>query len=467
MLERVAVIMCGGSGQRLWPLSTPMVPKQFLKLFDGKSLLELTIDRIKSSILKFDAILFVTNGTYFSQIQEASSKIKIKKYFLLEKESYNTAAVIALACAFFNSIKVDAHLLFFPSDHYFSDQKSFDYVMMQALEISHDSIILFGVTPTYPETQYGYIKAVQIKPSEEYIVTNFIEKPSAAILKQLILSENYFWNVGIFMSDAKIFNRNLSKYYPALVKVCEELLSTAQWQSPGCMQIMENFPTYIDKVSFDKAILEKCTDVKMVAFSTVWSDVGNWGTLAKLLGNMDHSKQENIFYHETVDTFVYSQEKPTAVVGLKNVTVVGTKDGFLVCNNDYLPYVKNVSAYFSNVSKKENITYKPWGYYETYIQSAHYLVKKICVNAGKRLSLQRHLHRSEHWVIVAGKARVTVALQEKYMHVGEAIVIPMGEIHRLENVGENHLEIIETQLGNLISEEDIERIEDDYDRVLV
>jgi len=449
------IILCGGSGTRLWPISRTLMPKQFVKLFDNRSLFELTQER-NSSIC--EELYIVSNAEqYFLAIDQ----LEVEAKFLLEPIGRNTAPAIALACMDINS---DEIVLVTPSDHLIKDKKAYQDAIQKANKLAKDDfLVTFGITPSYPETGFGYIEA-----SKED-VKSFKEKPDLQTAKEYLEKGNYYWNSGMFCFKAGIFLEELKKHSPKIYLSCEKAYQEAI-SSKGILRVKHDDMLNIPEDSIDYAVMEKSDKVKVVPSDINWSDVGSFDALYKELpkeknGNTKNNKHISI---DSKNNLIISHDRQISTIEIEDLIIIDTPDALLISKKGSSQKVKEVV----NKLKQQNLeltithtlTHRPWGTYEVLLSHDNYKIKRIIVNPNKRLSLQKHYHRNEHWIVVSGTATVTVGEEVKLIRPNESTYIKMGEIHRLENKGKIPVVLIEAQVGEYTGEDDIIRIEDDFER---
>jgi len=450
----VNIILCGGNGSRLWPLSRNFMPKQFLNLFDNKTLFQLTVER-NSQIC--DKCIVNSNIDQYSIALDNLEELNNSKFnientlFLLEEVAKNTAPAIAFAAL--NSNPEDI-LFVTPSDHLIKNIKEYKDSVESAKKLAQNGyLVTFGIKPNYPHTGYGYIEA----NGEDVI--KFHEKPSLEIAKKYIESKNFYWNSGIFMFRADVYLNELKKYNP---KLFEDILqSFKKQQKVSSNQIRLKNMEKLEDISIDYAVMEKSDKIKMVKSTFDWSDVGSFDSISKEI------KSNEAIEIQSSNNF-YISNKTVAAIGVNDLIVVDTPDALLITKKGKSELVKNVVNKLKNKNKDitmfHKVVYRPWGTYEVLKSSKNYKIKKIIVKPGKRLSLQKHFHRSEHWVVVSGTATVTIGDKRFIVRPNESTYIKAGEVHRLENEGKIPVILIEVQVGEYTDEDDIIRIEDDYKR---
>ncbi|KFL34025.1 MULTISPECIES: mannose-1-phosphate guanylyltransferase/mannose-6-phosphate isomerase [unclassified Sulfurospirillum] len=437
------LILCGGSGTRLWPLSRTLMPKQFVKLFEHKSLFQLTIER--NSTLCSEQFIVSNSEQYFLALDQLEELGKFNNRYLLEPIGRNTAPAIALACMALDKEEI---VLVTPSDHLIKDQKAYKKVIEEAKILAKEGfLVTFGIKPTFAETGFGYIEASGTD------VKAFHEKPDCKTAEAYLKARNYYWNSGMFCFKAGVFLSELEAYAPQIFLTCKKAYENAK--SDGMIRILHDDMLSIPEDSIDYAVMEKSQKVKVVPSDIGWSDVGSFDALCQELDN------------DASNNFIMSS-KHVSLIDVHDLIVIDTEDALLISHKGSSQKVKEIV----NALKKENVelttthktTHRPWGTFTVLEDKLGYKIKKIMVKSGKRLSLQKHFHRNEHWIVVSGTA--TVQVEEKIFLVreNESTYIKAGEIHRLENQGKIPLILIEAQVGSYTGEDDIVRIEDDYKR---
>ncbi len=451
------IILCGGSGTRLWPISRTFMPKQFVKLFDDKSLFQLTVER--NDKLCDDLLIVSNTQQYFlalDQLEELGSK---DASYLLEPQGRNTAPAIALAC-----MAVDKEEIVFvtPSDHLIKDENSYKKVVQQAKEFAQDdNLVTFGITPTHPETGFGYIEA------DDFNVKAFVEKPDLETAKIYLERGNYYWNSGMFMFKAGLFLEELQKYAPEIYATSKRAYESAK--KDDIVRINHQDMINIPEDSIDYAVMEKSDSVKVVPSDIHWSDVGSFDALYEELpkdenGNTLNSKHISL---DSKDNLIYGRDRYIATVDVEDLIVVDTGDALLISKKGSSQKVKDVVNEIKKTTELHNIhltAHRPWGTYTILEDTPGYKIKRIVVKPGKRLSLQKHFHRNEHWIVVSGTATVTVEDKTYLLRPNESTYIKMGEVHRLANEGKIPVVLIEAQVGEYTGEDDIVRLDDDFER---
>lgn len=458
----INIILCGGSGTRLWPISRTLMPKQFVKLFGDKSLFELTVER--NSALCSGQMIVSNAEQYFiaqDQLEENSKFSTQNSTFLLEPVGRNTAPAIALACM---ALDPEDIVLVTPSDHLIKDQQAYAAVVARAKDLANDGyLVTFGITPTFAETGFGYIES----KGEE--VVSFKEKPDAQTATEYLKAGNYYWNSGMFCFKAGVFLEELQKHSPTIYETSKVAFEEKKIQN-STLRIQHSHMAAIPEDSIDYAVMEKSDRVKVVASDIGWSDLGSFDALYE---EMPKDTEGNTLNpnHVSIDSrnnLVYGRERKIATVDVEDLIIVDTGDALLISKKGSSQKVKKVVEEIRKNSELHNIhltAHRPWGTYTILEENHKYKIKRIVVKPGKRLSLQKHFHRSEHWIVVSGTAVVQVGETETLVRANESTYIPMGETHRLTNPGKVDLILIEAQVGDYLGEDDIVRISDEYNRV--
>ncbi|MCH2037159.1 MAG: mannose-1-phosphate guanylyltransferase/mannose-6-phosphate isomerase [Rickettsiales bacterium] len=472
----VPVILSGGMGTRLWPMSRGNFPKQFLKLFDSeKSLIQKTLMRVNDKDL-FTAPIIVSNVDHRFLIAEQMQQLGIENaHIILEPEGKNTAPAIVAASLYVEEhFCKDSVMLVLPSDHIILDHDAFIEGVKRAVEAANTgNLVTFGINPTYPETGYGYIlhNGKPIDSIENaYTVESFIEKPELAQAEKYLESGKYFWNSGMFALMAKSLKAEAEIHCPSILKACEKALATKTVETDFVRLGADAFGSCVSD-SIDYAIMENSKNVSVVTVDCNWSDAGSWEAMWKI-SNKDNDNNVNVGDNVALDTtncFISSTEDAKVVtIGVDNLAIISTKDAILVADKKQSQKVKNAVALLktdnADLVQNHRRVYRPWGYYESINARQRHQVKRINVKPGAKLSLQMHYHRAEHWVIVRGTAKVTCGDTVSLLSENQSIYIPYGVVHRVENPGKLDLDIIEVQSGSYLGEDDIVRFEDQYGR---
>ena len=439
----VNLILCGGSGTRLWPLSRTLMPKQFVKLYDGKSLFQLTIERYAPMCA--EQLIVSNSEQYFLALDQLEELKKFNNHYLLESIGRNTAPAIALACM---ALKSDDIVLVTPSDHLIKDQKAYENSVKKAIDYAKkDFLVTFGIKPTFAETGFGYIEA----HGED--VKAFHEKPDVIMATRYLEAGNYYWNSGMFCFKADVFLAELETYASEIFLTCKHAYEHAKREE--IIRIGYEDMLKIPEDSIDYAVMEKSQKVKVVPSDMGWSDVGSFDALSHELDN------------DASNNFVFSH-KHVSMIDVQDLIVIDTEDALLISQKGSSQKVKEIVGELKKANLEltttHNTVHRPWGTYSVLEDKPGYKIKKIMVRPGKRLSLQKHFHRNEHWIVVSGTATVTVEDKTYIVRENESTYIKAGEIHRLENQGKIPIILIEAQVGSYTGEDDIVRIEDDYQR---
>lgn len=456
------LVLCGGSGTRLWPLSRTLMPKQFIKLFDKKSLFQLTLER---NVSICERLLIVSSTEqYFLALDQLEENATFKTHdstFLLEPTPRNTAPAIALACM---ALEEEELVLVTPSDHLIKEEREYQKAIQKAQSLAREgNLVTFGITPTFAETGFGYIEA------EGLHVKAFHEKPDVDTAKKYLKAGNYYWNSGMFLFKAGVFLEELQVHSPEIYATCKAAFEHKTTQH-STVRIQHSLMEAIPSDSIDYAVMEKSKKVKVVPSDIGWSDVGSFDSLYETLPKDSNGNTQNP-RHIAIDSknnLIYGTERAIATVGMEECIIVDTGDALLVSKRGSSQEVKKVvqelNAQHSTLGATHLTGYRPWGSYTVLEDSPGYKIKRIEVKPGKRLSLQKHFHRNEHWIVVSGCATVKVEEETFILNPNESTYIKAGQIHRLENQGKLPLVIIEAQVGEYTGEDDIVRLEDDYQR---
>jgi len=454
----INVVLCGGNGTRLWPISRTLMPKQFVKLFNDKSLFQLTLKRNKTVC---EQQFIVSNAEqYFLAIDQLEELSFEQNKFLLEPIGRNTAPAIALACF---ALGKDEIVLVSPSDHLIKNEKEYIEILEEAKHLAEeDNLVTFGITPEYAETGFGYIEA------DEQNVKAFHEKPDVLTAQKYLDAGNFYWNSGMFCFKAGVFLEELKKHSPKIYEASK--LAYGNAKNEKMIRISHEDMINIPEDSIDYAVMEKSSKVKVVAAKIDWSDLGSFDALDEelLKDENGNSKCDNLYTVNAKNNFVYSKEKAIALTDVEDLIIVDTGDALLVSKKGSSQKVKEIVKQLkengSDLHQIHKTASRPWGSYTILDECDGYKVKRIMVKPGKRLSLQKHYHRSEHWIVVSGTAKVTKGEEEFLVRANESTYISIGEVHRLENMGKIPLVMIEAQVGEYLGEDDIVRLEDDYKR---
>lgn len=459
------IILAGGSGSRLWPLSRELCPKQLLKLDGENSLLQSTFKRL-CRFIDPENIISITNIKHANDVKFQLSKVCGNSVVLSEPIAKNTAPAIAASIEYFKQMKDENEVVIIvPSDHLIKDLEKFENTVKTGLKAAEEGkIVTFGIQPTYPETGYGYIKT-KSENDGIFDVDCFVEKPDLKTAQKYLLEGNYFWNSGIFMAKVSTLLKEFAHYQKEIF----ENLSKLNYKESITIKygVFEDMPS----ISFDYAIMEKSNKIVLCKLQSDWSDLGSWQSLYDVTEKDSNGNilEGNAIVEDVKNSFIYTDKKIVAAIGLENVILVNTEDAVLACKADYSQQVKNVFEKLKKDDDKAHLIHKtvfrPWGWYTCLADGEGYLTKVICVSPKQKLSIQSHNHRSEHWVVLEGHAKVVLNDKDYLLEAGQSIDIPVQAKHSLQNPYEEELKIIEVQKGDYISEDDIIRYEDIYGRV--
>ncbi len=462
------VVMAGGSGSRLWPLSRSLYPKQFLPLAGEKTMLQETLLRLEG-LSSSNPIVICGEEHRFIAAEQLREIGALKSKIILEPVGRNTAPAIALAAIKAVSEDENSMLLVLAADHVIENKAAFHSAVAAAEELaSMGKLATFGIVPTHAETGYGYIKRGS-KESAGFKVSQFVEKPSLEIAKDYLTSGEYYWNSGMFMFKAKRYLEELETFRPDILIACQKAMSETEEDLDFVRIKKEEFEACPDE-SVDYAVMEKTSEAVVVPLDAGWSDVGSWSALWEVDQKDSHGNayRGDVIFQDTKNSLVHGGERLVATVGLEDIVVVDTKDAVLVAHKDKVQDVKTVVNQLKAEGRSEfklhREVYRPWGKYDSIDNGQRYQVKRITVKPGEKLSIQMHHHRAEHWVVVSGTAKVRNGDKEFLMTENESTYIPVGVVHFLENPGKVPLELIEVQSGSYLGEDDIVRFEDRYGR---
>ena len=459
------IIMAGGSGSRLWPLSRSLYPKQFITLTSNKTMLQDTVARL--SLIKHQAPMFICNEEHRFIVAEQLRQENFKHSgIILEPVGKNTAPAIALAAIRAVQGGEDPLLLVLAADHVIQNIHAFSQTIENAItHAEQGALITFGIIPTTPETGYGYIKKGDSINSELYEVDAFVEKPDLATAECYLASGDYLWNSGMFLFKASRFLDELNKYCPEILKTCQMAMSTAT-NDLDFIRISYDIFSQCPDNSIDYAVMENAKNVLVIPMNVGWSDVGSFSSLWEVSPKDAKSNVivGDVLTENTSNSYIYAQSKLVSTVGIDNLVIVETKDAVLVANKDNVQQVKNIVNQLKNAgrieSEQHREVFRPWGSHDDIAQGQRFHVKHLRVKPGEKTALQLHYHRAEHWIVVQGTARVTNGDKTLLLGENESTYIPIGSPHRIENPGKIDLHLIEVRSGNYLQEDDIIRLEE-------
>ena len=467
----VPVLLAGGVGSRLWPVSRELYPKQFLPLVDQQySMLQQTYQRLQG-LPELAAPIVICNENHRFLVAEQLREIKQTASIVLEPEGKNTAPAAAVAALQALNADENALILVLPADHVILQKQAF----LNALQLGRPlaeagRLVTFGIVPQAPETGYGYIqRGAALGQSGGFAIEQFVEKPNLQVAEKYLASGNYYWNSGMFLMSARTYLEELRKHCPEMNSACEKALAGASRDMDFVRLDKEAFAA-CPSDSIDYAVMEKTESGAVLPLDCGWSDVGSWSTLWEVQDKDENGNvlRGDVMLDDVRNSYVRAESKLVSAVGLDNVIVVETKDAVLVADKSRVQDVKNIVKRLQAENREEasahTKVYRPWGSYESLVIDERFQVKRIIVDPGHKLSLQMHHHRAEHWVVVKGTARVTNDEQEILLGEDQSTYIPLGHTHRLENPGVIPLELIEIQTGSYLGEDDIVRFEDKYGR---
>ena len=468
-LALFSIIMCGGSGTRLWPLSRAQFPKQFLPLVNDSSMLQDTILRVPE--VNHTSSIFICNEEHRFLVAEQVKQLnRSQQTILLEPEGRNTAPAVALAALNILQNQDDALMLVLAADHVIQDVNKFH----QAIDVAtaaaeHGKLVTFGIVPTHPETGYGYIKQGDINGNGCFSVDKFVEKPNKNIAQEYLDSGNYLWNSGMFLFKASRYIEELKKYRPDILVACQKAMISAKQDLDFLRPKSDEF-LQCESESIDYAVMEKTTSAVVVPLDAGWSDVGSYSALWEVSQQDEKNNvlKGDVIAQQTTNSYIHSDNKLITTLGVDNLVVIDTPDAVLVADKERVQDVKNIVEQLKKEKRSEvqlhREVYRPWGKYDSVDTGERFQVKRITVNAGAKLSVQMHHHRAEHWIIVSGTAKVTLDDDTFLLSENQSTYIPIGVVHALENPGKLPLEMIEVQSGSYLGEDDIVRFEDKYGR---
>ncbi len=464
------VILSGGAGTRLWPFSRELYPKQLLPLAGDKTMLQETVSRLDGLRDVVDPLIICNEAHRFMVAEQVRELDKVAHAIILEPCGRNTAPAVALAALYAEQLEDDPVLLVLPADHLIQDVPSFHRaVELGAVQAEQGALVTFGIVATQPETGYGYIRADQSTAGTAYPVAEFVEKPDLKTAETYIKSGDYYWNSGMFMFRASRFLQELERFQPAMLTACRNSFASMT-ADLDFQRLDEAAFAACPADSIDYAVMEKTDQAVVIPLSAGWNDIGAWSALWDV---HPHNEDGNVLFGDVLteaadNCYLHASHRLLAAVGVDNLVVVETADAVLVAQRDQVQNVKGIVEQLKRQQRNEALLHRrvnrPWGAYEGVDAGERFQVKRITVNPGASLSLQKHHHRAEHWIVVKGTAKVICGDSVLLLTENQSTYIPLGEVHRLENPGSIPLEIIEVQSGSYLGEDDIVRLEDNYGR---
>lgn len=463
------VILAGGSGTRLWPLSRKQSPKQFLKLGSTNyTLLQNTVLRLKN--LECDQPILICNEEHRFIAAEQMREIGIDATIILEPEGKNTAPAIALAALLLEKTEPNQILLILAADHLIKDTAVFENAVLDAVSLAEkNKLVTFGIVPLQPETGYGYIeKGTQFERG--FKIQQFVEKPNRETAELYLESKKYLWNSGMFVFKANHYLNELEQYGTDILDNCRLSMIKTEYDKDFIRIDHDQFKNCRSE-SIDYAVMEKTSNAVVVELDAGWSDIGSWSALWEV-SEQDHQGnvyQGDVISHKSSENYCYSEKRLVSLLGVNNMVIIDTQDAILIAAKDQVQEIKAIVDDLKSQDRGEisshREVYRPWGKYDCIDQSERYQVKRITVKPGQKLSTQMHHHRAEHWIVVSGTAKVSKGAETFLLTENQSVYIPVGEVHTLENPGKLPLELIEVQSGSYLGEDDIIRFDDIYGRV--
>lgn len=458
------VIMAGGSGSRLWPMSRTFYPKQFLTLFGDLSMLQTTVARLNG--LNHEDPLVICNEEHrFIVAEQLRQRSFSHSGILLEPVGRNTAPAIALAAIHALKKGEDPLLLVLAADHVIQDQQAFRAAVKHAMPLAQEGkLVTFGIVPSHPETGYGYIEKGSSVDEFSFQVDAFVEKPTMDKAEEYVSSQQYLWNSGMFLFKASRYLAELEKYRPDILESCNQSLDNVNHDLEFIRVDKEAFVSCPED-SIDYAVMEKTDSAVVVPMDAQWSDVGSWSAIWDISNKDEHDNviRGDVLTDGTRDCYINAQNKLVATVGVSNLVIVETKDAILVAEKNSVQDVKHIVNELKSLKRSEHLqhqeVYRPWGSHDAIAEGRRFHVKRVTVKPGEKVSKQIHFNRAEHWVVVSGTAKVTKGDHEVLLAENQSIYIPIGESHSIENPGKVPLQVIEVRSGDYLGEDDVVRLD--------
>nr|WP_314420596.1 mannose-1-phosphate guanylyltransferase/mannose-6-phosphate isomerase [uncultured Erwinia sp.] len=464
------VIMAGGTGSRLWPMSRELYPKQFLRLNGEQSMLQDTVTRLKG--LNVSAPMLICNEQHRFLAAEQLRQIKqLSNNIILEPVGRNTAPAIALAALSATANGDDPLLLVLAADHVIEDKNAFHKAVQKAIPLAgQGKLVTFGIVASGPETGYGYIqRGESLDDGTAFNVKRFVEKPNLITAQEYLESGEYYWNSGMFLFSAKRYLKELGEFRPDILKACQHAMAGIKIDSgQDFIRVnMQAFAACPDE-SVDYAVMEKTEDAVVISLDAGWNDVGSWSALWEVNAhdNKGNALTGDVFTHNTKNCYINTDDTLVAAIGVENLVIVNTKDAVLVIDKSQVQDVKKIVEYLKANERREHRlhreSYRPWGRHDIVVDTPKYQINRVTVKPGGKFSLQKHLHRAEHWVVLSGTAQVTLEDKTYLLTENQSTFIPIGSTHMLENPGKIALELLEIASGSYLAEDDIIRFKDHY-----
>lgn len=465
------IIMAGGTGSRLWPMSRELYPKQFLRLNGDFSLLQDTVSRLNG--LEVTEPLLICNEQHrFLAAEQLRQINQLSKNIILEPVGRNTAPAIALAALSATADGSDPLLLVLAADHVIENTEAFHQAIRAATPLAEQGkLVTFGIVANVPETGYGYIQRGESFGESAFNVKRFVEKPDLPTATEYLASGEYYWNSGMFLFSAKRYLEELGEFRPDILAACQLAMADVKIDAvQDFIRVdLEAFSACPDE-SVDYAVMEKTTDAVVIPLDAGWNDVGSWSALWEVNERDDNGNAltGDIFTHKTSNCYINTDDTLVAAIGVENLVIVNTKDAVLVIDKSQVQDVKKVVEFLKSNDRREyrlhRESYRPWGRHDKVVDAPRYQINRVTVKPGGKFSLQKHLHRAEHWVVLSGTAEVTLEGKTYLLTENQSTFIPIGSVHMLENPGKIPLELLEISSGSYLGEDDIIRLKDHYGR---
>lgn len=464
------VILCGGSGTRLWPLSRSSYPKQFVQFEKGRTLFKDTVNRAKKIKNSSEPIIICNDAQRF-YAKANLLECGVDGTIIVEPVAKNTAPAIALGALFAEQLDANSVLVVMPSDHAILEEDRFAELLSEAIQLAEkDFLVTLGITPTHPATGFGYIETGSQLDNASFTIKRFVEKPTLSKAEEMLQSGNYLWNSGIFVFKASTYLSELKKFEKEMFEACEQTWTNRRIINEFCFLDKNAFNTCPSN-SIDYAVMERTQKGAVVPLPIKWNDLGAWSAFYDIgLKDKDNNVTKgDVLAVDTHNSYIHSTGRLVSTIGLDNIAVIETKDSVFVSPLSRVQETKNIVERLKKENRSEAVlhplVYRPWGSYEGLAHGDRFQVKRIIVQPGEQLSLQLHYHRAEHWIVVEGTAEVQIGDKKELLTENQSTFIPVGSVHRLRNPGKLPLVLIEVQSGSYLGEDDIVRLQDDYKRV--